>query len=78
MQAETYETFTREDAAPCRVLVIGASSTEGGNPNSAVYFIEEPREQLLPDIENQGWYIAERSRLRYQRGPIGDPKAADS
>lgn len=78
MEAESYETFTREDSATCRVLVLGASSTEGGNRNSSAFFIEEPREQLLPDIQNQGWYIAEGSKLRYQRGPVDDPRGADS
>ncbi len=78
MKSESYETFTREDAATCRVLVLGACSGEGGGAHSTVFFIEEPREQLLPDIENQGWYVAERSKLRYQRGPIGDPTSIES
>jgi hypothetical protein len=78
MNAETYEAFTREDSATCRVLVLEASSTEGSSPSNSVFFIEEPREQLLPDIQNQGWYIAEGSKLRYQRGPVDDPRGADS
>ena len=78
MKVEAHETFTREDAATCRVLVLGASSTEGGRPNRAVFFIEEPREQLLPDVDNQGWYTAERSKLRYQRGSVRDRRATDS
>ena len=77
MTAETYETFTREDSTPCRVAVVGASTTEGGTQSAEVFFLDEPREQLLPDILNQGWYVAEGSKLRYQRGPIDNPEAAD-
>lgn len=72
MKAGNFETFTREDSVTCRVLVLGGLSNEDASPNSAAFFIDEPRERLLPDIQNQGWYVAEGSKLRYQRGPVGD------
>ena len=66
MNKQTYETFTRDDAEKCRVLV-SETAVAGRAEPVREYFIDDPRERLEPDAMNQGWFVASESRLRYQR-----------
>jgi hypothetical protein len=66
MNKQTHESFTREDGERCRVLVI-ETDVPGRSEPVVEFFVDEPRELLIPDNMDQAWWFASGSRLRYQR-----------
>ena len=66
MNEETHESFTREDGETCQVLVVETDVVGQSQPD-VEFFIDEPRELLIPDKLDQSWWFASDSGLRYQR-----------
>ena len=66
MNKQTHERFTREDGERCRVLVV-ETDVLGRSEPEIEFFIDEPRELLIPDKMDQAWWFASDSGLRYQR-----------